>query len=452
MELRSITFGILTVCGSILFTPASAQVQATDTLNSLQRCLGYALEHNPSSTVYLNQAKIAKQKAVETSSVYLPQVSGSVTTDDNVKRPTTIIPGGIFSPNDLEVQMGSQYSTNAVVQVEQTLYDQSMFYAAPANRANTAIAQLNILRNNEDIVYNTSTAYYQVLIYNEQEKLLAQNERKYNDLLSVLQLQYQKGAAKKLDYDRVRVSLNNIKAQQALVGMNKELAMNRLKNAMGLPLESNLVISDSLDYNREISMPLRNLGFDSHQLTDYRIQTQNLRLMDLNTRRRKAAYLPTLSVYARYGAQSYGNEFAASFNNWFDYSVVGLKLNVPIFSGLRRNSQYMQSKLEFENAKLNLEISEQNMRLRYLNSWTQLFSSYTSLTTNHENLGLAQEVFETTTLQYQSGAAPLSDVLNSDYSFKEAQTNYITSLLNFLTARLDYERAQGTLTAYIHNL
>jgi outer membrane protein TolC len=452
MQLRSLTTGIFAAFGMLFAADAAAQVPATDTLTSLHSCLSYALEHNPSSTVYQNQAKIARQKALETSSVYLPQINAAAQTDDNVKRPTTIIPGGVFSPNDLEVQMGSQYSTNAYVQLEQTVYDQSMFYAGPANKANTAIAQLNILRNNEEIVYTTSTAYYQVLIYSEQEKLLAQNEKKYNDLLAVLQLQYQKGAAKKLDYDRVRVNLNNIKAQQALVAMNKELALNRLKNAMGLALESNLMITDSLDYNREVAMPVRNVGFDFHQLVDHRIQEQNVRLLDLNVRRRRAAYFPTLSFYARYGAQSYGNEFGASFNNWFDYSAIGLKLNVPIFSGFRRNSVYMQSKLEFENAKLNMEISEQNMRLRYLNSWTQLFSSYTSLTMNHENLDLAQEVFETTSLQYQSGAVPLSDFLNSDYSYKEAQTNYITSLLNFLTARLDYERAQGTLTIYINNL
>lgn len=452
MSNRSITTRILAACALLLSSGVAAQVQPVDTLNNLQSCLSYALEHNPSSTVYLNQAKIAKQKAIETSSVYLPQVNASVTADDNLKRPTTIIPAGAFSPVDLELQMGSQYSTNAVVQVEQTVYDQNMFYAGAANRANNTIAQLNILRNNEEIVYNTASAYYQVLVCNEQEKLLAQNEAKYNDLLAVLQLQYEKGAAKKLDYDRVRVSLNNIKAQQSLVAMNKELALNRLKNAMGLALESNLVVSDSIDYSREISMPLKNIGFNFHQLVDHRIQSENLKLLDLNTRRRRAAFLPTLSLYGRYGAQSYGNDFGESFNNWFGYSTVGLKLNVPIFSGFRRNSQYMQSKLEFENAQLNMEISEQSMRLRYLNSWTQLFSSYTSLSTNHENLDLAKEVFETTSLQYKTGAAPLSDFLNSDFSYKEAQTNYITSLLNFLTARLEYERAQGTLTLYINNL
>ena len=50
------------------------------------------------------------------------------------------------------------------------------------------------------------------------------------------------------------------------------------------------------------------------------------------------------------------------------------------------------------------------------------------------------------------GAASLSDFLNSDYAYKEAQSNYITSLLNFLSGRLDYEKSQGTLNTYIKQL
>jgi outer membrane protein len=90
--------------------------------------------------------------------------------------------------------------------------------------------------------------------------------------------------------------------------------------------------------------------------------------------------------------------------------------------------------------------------LDYENSNTKLLSSYTSLTKDKDNLDLAKEVFETTNLQYRQGTASLTDFLNADYSLKEAQSNYINSLLNYMSARVDFEKSQGTLSAYINQL
>jgi len=65
---------------------------------------------------------------------------------------------------------------------------------------------------------------------------------------------------------------------------------------------------------------------------------------------------------------------------------------------------------------------------------------------------VAREVYNNTTLQYQQGIANMSDLLNAESSFKEAQTNYTNSLLNFLIAQLDLEKSKGTLKNYYQTL
>jgi len=267
----------------------------------------------------------------------------------------------------------------------------------------------------------------------------------------VLKLQYEQGVAKKIDYDRVRVSLNNIASQKTLLETDKQLALNRLKNAMGMDLNQPLNIVDTLNAAMQTSMPAT-LTFDANNRLDYKIDNKNLVIKALDVKRREAAFYPTLSGYARYGGQAYSNDFDDAFNHWFDYSSVGLKLSVPIFSGMRRSSQLQQAKLSLANAKENLKLNLNNYELQYQNATTQLLSSYTNLSNNKANLDLAKDVFESTSLQYQKGTASLSDFLNSDYAYKEAQSNYITSLLNFLSGRLDYEKAQGTLSTYIKQL
>ncbi|HLP51096.1 MAG TPA: TolC family protein, partial [Chitinophagales bacterium] len=75
-----------------------------------------------------------------------------------------------------------------------------------------------------------------------------------------------------------------------------------------------------------------------------------------------------------------------------------------------------------------------------------------SLQNDKANLELAKSVFDNTTLQYQNGVASLADLLNSDYSYKEAQTNYLNSLVSCLIAKVEVERSKGTIKQYINTL
>ncbi|MBA4850007.1 TolC family protein [Emticicia sp. BO119] len=439
---------------AILLMMVSVITQAQESkpiLFSLKESIAYSLKNNPSSTIYKNEVLIAKEKKTEALAGYLPQVNGTGTFDDNLKRQVSVIPAGAFSKEEIRIQFGNQYNTNLTAQVDQVLFDRSITVAKEANKVNTLIADLKLLQNNENIVYNTITAYYQILTYNEQEKLLVENEKKYDELLRILQLQYEKGVAKKIDYDRMKVSQNNIKSQLSLLKTNRELALNKLKYAMGMELTHNIAINDSLDYSMQVSMPVGN-QLDTKNLLDFKIQSNNIALQQLDVERRKFAFYPTLAGYARYGAQTFGNEFGKSFGNWFDYSSIGLKLNIPIFDGNRKKSQLSQSKLTLLNAQENLKLSERNYELQYQNANTALFRSFTSMNDNKQNLDLAADILKNTSLQYQKGTASLTDFLNSDYSYKEAQSNYISSLLNFLTARVDLEKSQGNLSTYVNQL
>lgn len=426
----------------------TVQCQPVDSVFSLKSSIEYSLKNNASSTIYSNEVEIARQKNIQALSAYLPQVGGTFTSDFNPKLQTNII---TVAGQEQTLTFGQRHSNGAVVQLDQKIYDQSAIEAISARKVNNTIAQLNILKNNEILIYNTSLAYYQVLIYNEQEKLLRENEKQYKELLSILKLQYERGVIRKIDFDRTRVSANNITSQITLVQTNKKLALNRLKNAMGMPLENEIRVEDSSYTTSKADLP-KAAQFDISSRLDYKIMNQNILYQEIDVKIKRAAFAPVLSAYARYGVNAFGSEFSNSFNKLYDYSAIGVKLNVPIFSGFNKSSQLKQSKLALINARENAKLIMQNYKLDYENANTKLLNSYTSLDKDKENLALAKEVFETTNLQYRQGTASLTDFLNADYSLKEAQSNYINSLLNFMSARVDYEKSQGTLPAYINQL
>lgn len=437
----------------IMFLSISAKAQKDSTVFTLKSCIEYSIKNNLNTVIYANEVEIAKRKKTELLSNMLPQINGSLSFDDNIKKQTTIFPANSFGPNTPEsrTQLGSQYTTNGTVQIDQTLYDQSIFLAVGATEVNKQISELKVIQNREDLIYNTSIAYYQILAIIENKKLLLENAKQYNELLTIMKLQYEKGLIKKTDLDRLRVNANNINSQIIVSSTNEKVALNKLKNTMGMSLSDTLRINNSIDENSFQAIP-KTENFDVNNKVEYKIVNQNIIIQELDVKQKIAAYYPSLSGYARFGTQALANEFKNATGQWDSFNSIGLKLSVPIFSGLKRKSQLDQTKLTLLNAKENRKLISNNYQLQFQNSSTQLLSSYTSHINNKENLTLAKDVLESIQLQYQKGTASLSDFLNSDYSFKEAQRNYLISLINYLSSKLDNEKAQGTLNNYFQQL
>ena len=50
-----------------------------------------------------------------------------------------------------------------------------------------------------------------------------------------------------------------------------------------------------------------------------------------------------------------------------------------------------------------------------------------------------------TTLQLREGLADITDLLNAENSLREAQTNYLNTLINLRSAQLELDKATGHL-------
>lgn len=418
---------------------------------SIKDAIGYSLKNHGSNLIYDNEIKIAKSQSKEALGAYLPQVSGTFSLDDNLKRQTTVLPGAMFGRDeDIEVQFGNKFNTTAVIQLDQTIYDQTLIYGIKAGVSAKKIAELKREKNKEDLIYNTATAYSQILLLKEQQKLLLANEKQYNELYTITKFRLEKGVAKRVDLDRVTVQMNDIKAKQKQIQTNINVAYASLKNAMGIPQNSSFTIIESLDYIKYLQFADDSLNV--RELIDYKLQSQDIDIKEIDVKRKKAAYLPTITGYVRNGQQAFGNELDAALRNWKNFSVIGLKASVPIFSGRRKDAQLQQSRLELENAKENQNLNIGQLELQFQNANKQLQENISTLNSNKENMELAKRIYETSKFEYSKGVSALSDLLDTDFSYQQAQSKYMSSLLDLISNRLFYERAKGTINSFVNQL
>jgi outer membrane protein len=429
---------------ALVLVAEAASAQTTKL--SLKDCIAYGIKNNSNVKIAQYKQEVADQQSREALSYYMPQVTGNGTLDDNLKLQSTVLPGALFGGEDRRVALGTKYTTNVSAQAEQVIFDQQLLAGIKANKPNIANAELNSRKTKEAIIYNIANAYYQVFVTTAQIELLKDNLDKTSKILGTLQLQLDNGVIKKVDYDRTKVSLNNIQSQLTLAESNLILANNQLKFQMGMPLAEQLELTDNpLDKPLKLIDPGK---FDASNLTDFRIQNVNMELQQIEKDRIKAGYLPKVSVYGRYGMQALGSNLGDSWGSWFSYGAVGLKLTIPIFDSFKRDAQYKQADLNLMTQREQLKLNTQNYELQNHNATTQLQKAKLNLANDENNVNLAKEVYDVTTLQYREGTVPLSDLLNAETSYKEAQSNYINSMLSYYQAQLGIEQSLGTLNDF----
>lgn len=418
---------------------------------SLKDCIGFSLENHASVSISQNNMKITEQGKRQAVGAYLPQVQGTAVATDNMKLQTNVLSTDIPGMEETEIQFGQKYSNNAYLDVNQTIYDQSKILNIKASNEQLRIADFKERQNNEQLIYDTSQAYLQVLICDASIEQLDENLDIYNQLAAIMTLQIDKGVAVETDYHRIEVNRQSVVYQLEEMKTQRLNAVNKLKFAMGFPQNEPLEIKDSPDFDSFVKLPeMPDWSLDS--LTDYSINKGNVQLQGINAKLAQSNSLPKLNALARVGSQSMNSDFSGAFDNWHNYSYVGLSLNIPLFNGFRNSSNSKQEQLNYENAVTNLQLSEQSYELVFQNAQKSLLTSYNSLLRNKDNLDLAQKIYDTTNLSYQKGAVPLTDFLNDDNAFKNAQSNYIHSLYSFMLATLDFEKAKGTLFTFYNQL
>ncbi|MDD3323043.1 MAG: TolC family protein, partial [Paludibacter sp.] len=130
---------------------------------------------------------------------------------------------------------------------------------------------------------------------------------------------------------------------------------------------------------------------------------------------------------------------------------VGLKLSIPVFSGLQRKSRIEQSAINIERAKENIKLTEQSIKVDISNYEIQYQNALDNIKNEKENFELAERVYKNTQLERKEGISTSYDLIQAESSLREAQNNYFSKLLNLYIARINFEQSKGTLEKFINN-
>ena len=83
--------------------------------------------------------------------------------------------------------------------------------------------------------------------------------------------------------------------------------------------------------------------------------------------------------------------------------------------------------------------------MQYENALSNLKISSSSLEVYKKNIELAESVYQTTKLQFENEISSLSDLLNAETSRNQAQSNYMSALIQIKIAELELLKSTGNI-------
>jgi outer membrane protein len=415
--------------------------KASDTLPSdatVQACVQFALKHYPLVQQALVDEQITDRQIKSRLAEWYPQIGLNANYQNNFQLPAIAF-GGAY---DLS---GTYNQSSVALGLSQTLFNRDVLLASRTKKDVLAQIHQMTVSDKIDVTVNVSKAFYDVLLTEQDIKVLDDDIVRLERNLKDTYNQYQGGLVDKTDYKRATISLNNSKAQ-------KKTDMETLKAKYSILLQlMGYTGKDSLHLSYDSAAMEQEAGLDTTAVVDYnqRIEFQQLmtqkRLQQADVQYTKWAFIPTVTAGAGYSLNYLNPRLSGLYSNNFPQSYAGVTVNVPIFQGTQRTQNIRIAELQLTRIDWDVVNLQNSINTQYVGALATYKSNLNNYYVQRDNLNLARDVFNTIELQYRSGVKAYLDLITSETDLRTAQVNYSDALYQVLSSKLDVEKALGTI-------
>lgn len=417
---------------------------------SLEDCLRYAYDNLEALKKQQLTVKATNAQVKEYVSVGLPQISAQAQITNNSIIQRQILPDGTLfggPPGPIAVQFQPLFLSQASVNISQMIYDPSYPIGLKGVRLYRDLTERQAEFAKVDVAESVAKTYYLVLISKERIKLIDQNISRLDTLFRETKELFATGFVEQIDVDRTEVSLNNLKIERESTIQVIETTLQLLKFQMGMPVNNPISLRDDLS---KIKIDSTWLAFSETNYTDrqeYDLLMRQRGLLEVDLKNKRAVgTIPSLRAFGSLGMNS-GGSFSqiTNRNRWFEFAFVGLSLNVPITNGGKTSALVQKARIELDKNQLDLQTLERTFDFQVQQAYTKLKNSLALLEARKRNMQLAKEVTRVAKIKYENGIGSNLEIITAETTFKEAELNYQLTMYDAIVARIELEKALGTL-------
>lgn len=415
---------------------------------SLEEAVKFAIKNNYEAKTAKNNIDAAKQKKWETTTIGLPQISGKVDYQNWLKQQLSLLPGeivggapGTFVP----VAFGTKQTMNAAVTLNQLIFDGSYLVGLQSAKTYLKISEQAKEKTELSIRESVINAYGNVLVAEKSISILESNLKILNKNLKDTQKIYENGLNEEEDVEQIQITLANVKSQLNKTRRLRNIGYKMLNLSIGRPIKEPLYLSDNLDtlIEKNITLSLLSKDFDLENHIDFKIAENDREGKRLLMQLEKSKALPSLSAFVNFGYAGNANsfDFLNRSQKWFDSSLLGVSLKIPIFSSFQRRAKTQQAKIELENSDIQITQIKEQLTLGVAKAKSDYQFSIEQYDSAKQNLRLAERIEKKQQVKFFEGVSSSFDLSQAQNQLYTQQQNYIQSMLDVIAKKAALDNA-----------
>ncbi len=442
---------------------------------SLIEAQNYSIENSYMMKNSQIDLTIAKKKIWETTSIGLPQVVGSIQYQNMLDIPTTLLPdfispsiygvlakegvvdkfgNPIVPPSTNTTQFfpakfGTQHNANYGITISQLIFNGQYIVGLQASKVFYQMSEENYEKSAIDIKFNVANSYYIILILNQNVEILKKSLATIHTTVSEAEQTYQQGFIDEITVDQLKINLITLQNAISLLEWQTEVSKRLLKFQMGIDIEEPIKLTDSLGMfiNTSLLQPAEAIDYELESLIDYKIITTQEKLQKLNYRRQLSEYLPTIAGFYTYKKSAMRDEFDIfeKGKDWFPTSVIGINIDIPIFSSGSRYSKSQQAKLNYQKIQNTKQQIVDGLKLEISQAKTNYNTAVEKFKREKTTKELALKIYEKNLIKFKQGVATSTELTQIYSQYLNAETNYHNSIMELLLAKLKFDKALGKI-------
>lgn len=447
---------VMMMLPSLAFTTAKAQEVLT---LDLEKALEIALSENP--TVKVADREIEKKKYAKKGSyaALFPQINFTADYTRTLKKQVMYMDGfdmggggetpegmeGIDMSKGIEVGRDNNWATG--FNVSMPLVNATLWKSLSISALDVELAVEQARSSKIAMVNQVKNSFYAVLLANDSYRVFKESYDNAMENYLDIKKKYEQGTVAEYDLIRADVTVKNSEPNMLQAENSLILAKWQLKALLGMDLEL------KIDCEGQLS-DFESVLFADYMATDTTLtENSDLKLIDLQAQQlqktltmQKFDYLPTLSLTGMYQWNAMNNDFKFKNYNWTPYSIIGVSLSIPIFSGGSKYHKIKQTQVSIQQIDLQRDDTKRNLQLavkQYLDNMKTCVKQFDAAQKGVEQ---AEKGYMISQKRYDTGAGTLLEMNDSELALTQAKLNLNQSIYNYMVAKSNMEKVLGQQT------
>lgn len=433
---------IAVTCGFLLLSIFGFSQQDGAYSFTLTEAINFAIDSNYTAINARRDIAKAIKKKWETTAIGFPQINSDISYLNNLKQPVTLIPAEITggtSGTFVPVTFGTKQNASITATLDQLIFDGSYLVGLKAARVFLNYSENASEKINLEIRKGVINAYGSVLLSEELIEIYTKNKINLEKNLLEARKVYENGLIEEENVEQLEITLLEIVSQLNNAQRSAIIAKQMFNLALGIDVDASVRFEDTLDslVKENINLSFLDPSLIMEQNVDYKIAFNLTEQRSLELKLEKSRALPRLTAFLNYGTSANNDTFSFFRNEqrWFQSSILGFNMTIPIFSSGLRNANTQRAKIALSQAETQLEETIQNVKLELNAAKSNYQFAIENYENSKKNFSLAERIENKNQIKFTEGISSSFDLRQAQTQLYSAQQYYFQAMLEVINSK-----------------